>query len=150
MHPPKVERLGIDHLVVAVPALRARGEHHLADRLSDAARRFCLALARHRRSRAYRVRLRPPFDLGVEPLGATLLAAADVLCQGTEDEAATGSWCRALAARLQAVAHEPDVAVSRLLVFVNIDARGLGELVLGSVSDEDLARGQRRPVEVAR
>ncbi len=141
------ERIGFDHFVASVPALRARREDRLADELEAASRHFCRALVQHRRSPAYRVRLRPPFALGVERLGVALLGAADVLRQGTEDEAALGSWCCALAARLQAVAHEPDIRVSRLLVFVNIDPRGLGELLIASVSDEEIERypGLTRP-----
>lgn len=133
-----VERIGLDHFVAAVPALRTHGETALADELAAAARHFGRSLAVHRRSPAYRVRLRPPFALGVERLGRALLAAADVLRQGSEDDAATGSWCCALAARLYAVAHEPDIRVSRLLVFVNVDARGFGELLIAPVCDEDL------------
>lgn len=133
-----VERIGLDFFVAPVPALRACGEADLADELAAAARHFCWALALHRRSPAYRVRLRPPFALGVERLGRALLAAAEVLHQGSDDDAATGSWCCALAARLQAVAHEPDIRESRLLVFVNVDARGFGELLIAPVSNEDL------------
>ena len=140
MSSSRFERIGLDHLVAAVPALRAHGAEHLAHQLSDTARRFCLAAVRHRRSAAYRVRLRSPFDLGVGPLAATLLAAADVLLRGDEDAAAVASWCAVLAARLQAIAHEPDLRVSGLLVFVNVDARGLAELVLARVSDADLDR----------
>ncbi len=148
--PAAVERLGIDHFVAAVPALHALGEGDLAGKLSNEALRFCLELAGHRRSTEYQGALRPPFDLNADALASALLAAADVLCQRGQYEAALGSWCSALAARLLAIANEPDVAVSRLLAFVNIDARGLGELVLGWVTEEDLARRSRWQDEVRR
>lgn len=138
-----VDRVGLDHFVAAVPALRARGEDRIADELAAAARHFCRSLALHRRSPAYRGRLKPPIALGVERLGAALVQAHDVLRLGTEDEVALGSWCCALAARLHVVAHVPDIRQSRLLAFVNIDARGFGELVLAPVSDQDLASASR-------
>ena len=140
LDPAGCERIGVDHFVAAAPALRSHGHDALASELESAARHLCDALVLHRRSPAYRVRLRPPVVLGVERLAAALLRAADVLDGGSNPLAALASWCSVLAARLQAVAHEPDVRVTRMLVFVTTNAQGQGELLFSPVSDDDLER----------
>lgn len=139
MSSPSAEHIGLAHFLAPVPALRATCDPLLAVDLEACARRFCEALAAHRRSADYHVRLRPPVDFGLDELTAHLLAAADDLRQGDDHEAALGDWCCALAGRLAAVLSEPDPAISRTLVFVEFDADGLGELWLFPFDPEEAA-----------
>lgn len=139
MGSPSCERIGLAHFLAPIAALRAIGNPRLATDLEAQARQFCEALAEHRRSADYKVRLRPPVDFGLDALTASLLTAADDLRQDDDDAAALGAWCCALAARLTAVLTEPDPAVSRILVFVERDAAGLGELRLLPYDPDDAA-----------
>lgn len=131
MGSPSCERIGLAHFLAPVATLRETCDPLLAVDLEEAARRFCAALARHRGSAAYNVRLRPPVEgLELDPLVRHLMSAADLLRQGDPHESALGDWSCALAARLDAVLSQPDPAVSRTLLFVDIDDAGLGVLVL--------------------
>jgi len=134
----RFERIGLGHFTAAVPALRHLGEPDLAEDLDNAARDFCQELGRHRRSPAYRVRLRDPSLLGLAHLAWQLLASADVLRQGDDDQAALGAWCSALAARLHALEAVPDPRDSLVVVFIDIDRRGKGELVFVPLQPGDL------------
>ena len=145
MAEPRIERIGLPHLVAAAPALGRHGEADLAGQLHHAALGFCRALARHRRSPAYRVRLKPPVELGLDPLVSALLGAADVLRQGSDEDAALGAWCCALAARLGAVLTEPDPCESRVLLFIDVAPTGLGELLLMPVPALDDIPGFEDP-----
>jgi hypothetical protein len=126
----RIPRIGLRELTAAAPVLRDRGEPHIADGLEDVAVAFCTALAEHRRSTAYRGRLTPPVDLGLEPLLVELHGAADVLDSGDDEALAVAKGCRALAHRLEALLRPADP--DRVLVLVSADRLGLGELLAAS------------------
>ena len=126
----RVPRIGLRELTAAAPVLRDRGEPHIADGLEDVAVAFCTALAEHRRSTAYRGRLTPALDLGLEPLLVELHGAADVLESGDDAALAVAKGCRALAHRLEALLRPEDP--ERVLVLVSADRLGLGELLAAS------------------
>ncbi len=133
------ERLTLAHFLAPVPILREGEDPLLAVELEDAARRFCASLADHRKSDAYQVRLRPPVDFGVDAFAQHLLQAADLLRQGGDEQAGMGAWCCALAARLRVLLGQADAATARVLVFVELDQAGQGELWLAPYDPTDAA-----------
>lgn len=130
MTEPRVERVGLAHLLAAVPALHASGHDDVAMELTTEALTFTRALAVRRRSTVGGEPLRTPLAIDVDPLARALTAAADVLRQGDEDHVALGSWCVALAARLLATLIAPGAEAGGARTFAAMGEDDAGELVI--------------------
>ena len=126
----RVERIGLSHLLAAVPALHSAGHDEVAAELTTHALTFTRALAAHRHSTKDRDPLGTPLGLDIAPLARALTASADLLRQGTEAEVALGSWCVALAARLVAMLTVPGATGGGARTFAAVGVDGDGELVI--------------------
>jgi hypothetical protein len=129
-----VERIGLDHLRVAVPALHALGRGDDADVLDANAQAFCDALLVLRRVDP--LPLRDETGLPLDPLVGALLQAADTLRLEGDPEG-LGSWCAALAGRLGALFALRDPIFTGVRVFAE-EYAGTGRLALVSVRLVDL------------
>ncbi|MCK6502476.1 hypothetical protein L6R53_03615 [Myxococcota bacterium] len=128
------DRIGISHLVAAVPTLHALGHPEDAAALDAAARAFCDALLALRR--VHPGPLHDTTGLPLDALVRALLRAADALRLDGDPEG-LGSWCAALAARLGALLDLLDPAVTGVLVFAEEHA-GTGRLALVALQAGDL------------
>ena len=131
----RVERIGREHLLAALPALEATGQEEIAIQLQREVDAFLAALADHRRSSTYDARLRVPGSLACDGVVEALLAAADVLRQAENpDQEALGAWCCALAARLGATLDLLDPESTRVIVRIELAPAGDAELVFESIA----------------
>lgn len=152
MRDPHVERIGLSVLVAALAGLDRVGEPALQVEASREAETFFAGLARMRGTPGYRGRLlvreavpsAALVGLLLQAAAAYLVAAPGAGLDG-EALAALGAECSRLAASIGAAMEAPQPADLGVVVQIDLDGRGRGELVLIGLTPEAREQARRHP-----
>lgn len=147
---PLVERVSLAQIHAVLGALECIGQDALLSEARREAESFFAGLALHRRSRAYlgrlRVREAVPSAVLVERLhqAAAAFHGAEPDLFEVETLFEFGVVCSRLASSIGAAMEAPHPADLGVLVQIDLDGRGRGELVLVPLTPEEREAEERR------
>ena len=148
---PILERMDLFRVLAALACLEDLGEGTLRTEATTEAGAFFAGLARYRRSGAYRGRVR-------EPEAVPSIALVDILVQAATAFFSGGTGggldrnsldqhadeCFRLAGSIGTAMEAPHPADAGILVQIDLDGRGHGELVLVPLTPEEREQAARR------